>query len=227
MWLNLCPAVDGDPYGLVVVEPDVEAGESRHVGDLDLLADVDDLVLVGIGFREQERRECGVRLIVLEVHLAFKGIDICLDGSISLDGGVDLHVVGVALSLENVDALDLKMSRVHLALSNLGHNDEDATSRGRASVLMKHRRGHRGIVYSRQGDSHYDKADEEDNIYPPKPLAVSCDGLLLRLDTDAILGLVVLWLVRHGFDKRRLYLSVSEKGFRPRGIGSTDGKGQD
>lgn len=124
--LDLCLTFDGDLDGLVVGEPDVEGGEGVHVLDGDVLADVDLLVLGGGGRGELEGGEGGVRLEVLEVHAAGEPVDVGVDGAVGGDGGVDLHAVAVRLGLEDVDALDVELSIVDLALGNLGHADKDA-----------------------------------------------------------------------------------------------------
>lgn len=124
--LDLGLALDGQLQRLVVDEPDVVVDEGVHVGDGDLLGDVDHLVLVGGRLREVNGGEGGVRLEVLEVEVAAEGIDVGVDRAVGLDGGVDLHGVGVGGGVQDVDALDLQLGVVHLGLCDLGHTHEDA-----------------------------------------------------------------------------------------------------
>lgn len=124
--LNLGLAVDGDLERLVIDEPDVEGAESVHVGDVDLLAHVDLLVLGGGGGGELEGSEGLVALEVLEVHLADEAINIGVDAAIGCDGGVDLHEEGIGLRLEDVDALNVELGGVDLILRDVGDADKDA-----------------------------------------------------------------------------------------------------
>lgn len=104
--LDLGLALEGDSEGLVVVEPDVVSGKGVHVGDFDMLAGVDDLVLVVVGLGERELHKGNVRLVVLEIHLAVESVDVGLDAALCCDCGVDLHEECIALGLEDVYALD-------------------------------------------------------------------------------------------------------------------------
>lgn len=87
--LNLGAALDGDTESLVGGKPDVEGVEGVGVLDLNLLADVDQLVLVAVGGGEGDVEERRVVGKILEIHDSLKGINVCLDRAIGGDGGVD------------------------------------------------------------------------------------------------------------------------------------------
>ena len=89
------------------MEPDVESGEGVHIGDCDMLAGVEDLVLVVVGLGDIQSDEWRVWFVVFKIHLALEWVDIGLDASVRCDCGVDGHQVGIALSLEDIDALDV------------------------------------------------------------------------------------------------------------------------
>ena len=91
--LDLGVALDGDAQGLIVGKPDVEIVEGLLIGNGDLLADVDGLVLVGVGLGKLEGSERGVRLEIFEVHVSSEAIDCGLNGSVGGDGRVDFHEV--------------------------------------------------------------------------------------------------------------------------------------
>lgn len=79
-------AVNGDAESLILEESSVELGEGFLVGDLDILADVDLLELVGIGLGEVQNNErLGIR-DVREGQVAKEGVDVSLDSAISSDG---------------------------------------------------------------------------------------------------------------------------------------------
>lgn len=87
--LDLGSALDSDTESLVGGKPDVEGVEGVGILDLNLLANVDQLVLVAVGGGEgdvEERRMTGK---ILKIHDSLKGINVCLDGSIGGDSGVD------------------------------------------------------------------------------------------------------------------------------------------
>lgn len=88
-WLNLGTALDGDTESLIGGKPDVEGVEGVGVLDLKLLANVDLLVLVAVGGGEGDVEERRVIGKILEIHDPLKGINVCLDGAIGGDGGVD------------------------------------------------------------------------------------------------------------------------------------------
>jgi hypothetical protein len=124
--LNLGVTLDRDVDGLVVDEINVELLEGIHVLDVAVLADVDDLMLVGTGLREVERAKGNARLNTLEVELAGERVDGGVDRAVRLDGGVHLHEVRLGLGIEDVDALNLQLGLVDLALRDLGHADKDS-----------------------------------------------------------------------------------------------------
>lgn len=134
--LGLGLALDGEAEGLVVGEPDVVLDEGVHVGDGDLLGDVDLLVLVRGGLGEFNGGEDALGLDVGQVHLAGEAVNVSVDGAVGGDGGVDLHGVRVGLGVEDVDALDLELGLVHLALGNLGHTNKDAIEAYPLSEMM-------------------------------------------------------------------------------------------
>ena len=74
-WLDLCLSIDGDAQCFVVVEPDVESSELLHVGNLNILGDVHDLVLVAVGFRHVHCREWDMCWPVFEIHFGLKWIN--------------------------------------------------------------------------------------------------------------------------------------------------------
>lgn len=88
--LDLGAALDGDAESLVGSKPDVEGVEGVGVLDLNLLANVDQLVLVAVGGGEGDVEERRVTGKILEIHDSLKGINVCLDRAIGGDGGVDL-----------------------------------------------------------------------------------------------------------------------------------------
>jgi hypothetical protein len=46
--------------------------------------------------------------------------------AIGADGGINLHAVGIALSVENPDGLDIELGLIDLALGDLGDSDKNA-----------------------------------------------------------------------------------------------------
>lgn len=191
-WLDLCPSVDGDAHSLVVVEPDIESGELLHVGDFDMLTDVDDLVLVGIGLRELHSGERDMGRPVLEIHIALEGIDLGMDLAIGGDGRVDLHLVIFGFGLEDVDALDLKLGLVHLVLCDFRDGDEDATEYGSAIPVVS-----TGRYDLHQGNNENNNTAQHDEVDPPEALAVSRTCSLLGPSDGSILRLGELLLIRH------------------------------
>jgi hypothetical protein len=149
--LNLGVTLDCDVDGLVVDKIDVELLESIHILDVIVLADVDDLMLVGTGLREVERAKGNTRLNTLEVELAGEGVDGGVDGAVRLDGGVHLHGVRLAVGVEDVDALDFQLGLVELALRDLGHTDKDSAIRVESvrRCPPSHARGSGDITYIR------------------------------------------------------------------------------
>lgn len=83
-------------------------------------------MLVAIGGGEGDVKERRVIGEVLEVHDTVKGVNLCLDGAIGGDGGVDLQLDAVRLGVEDIDALDFQLGIVDLALGNLGNTNENA-----------------------------------------------------------------------------------------------------
>ena len=124
--LHLGLTLDGETECLIVGEPDVVLDEGVHVGDCDLLRDVDLLVLVCGRGREVDGGERGLGLDVGQVHLAGEAVNVGVDRAVCGDGRVDLHGVGVCPGVEDVDTLDLQLGVVHLVLCDVGHTDEDA-----------------------------------------------------------------------------------------------------
>lgn len=124
--LDLGLSVHGDVESLVSGEPDVEGVEGVVVSNGNILADVDELVLVAVCLGEGDVEEWSLAREILEVHDAVKGIDVGLDGAIGGDGGVDLQGDAVRLGVDDVDALDIQLGVVDLLLSDLGNSNEDA-----------------------------------------------------------------------------------------------------
>lgn len=124
--LDLGPSVHGDVESLVSGEPDVEGVEGVVVSNGNILADVDELVLVAICLGEGDVEERSLAREILEIHDTVKGIDLGLDGAISGDGGVDLQGDAVRLGVDDVDALNFQLGVVDLLLSDLGNSNEDA-----------------------------------------------------------------------------------------------------
>ena len=83
-------------------------------------------MLVAVGLGEVEGGKGGVGVSALEVHVTAEGVDVGVDAAVSGNGGLDLHLEGLALGIEDPDVLDLKLGIVDLALGNLGHANEDA-----------------------------------------------------------------------------------------------------
>lgn len=84
--LGLGLSLDGHVDSLVVGEPDVELSEGLHVGNLDLLANIDDLVLIGGGGGEVEGGESDTGLDISQVHVADEGVNVGMDGAVGGDG---------------------------------------------------------------------------------------------------------------------------------------------
>lgn len=144
--LDLGLAIDGDTDRLVIMEPDVEASKGLHISDVESLADVDDLVLIGCRRGEQKSCEWRVWLEILEVHVTLEAVDLSVDLAVGRDGRVDLHEIAVGLGLKNVDTLDLQFGLVNLCLSNLGHSNENSVRRcvsllGQAMMDSKKKKG--------------------------------------------------------------------------------------
>lgn len=91
--LDVGLAVDCDSEGFVCLEPGVECCEGRHVLDLDRLADVDGLLLDGLGLGEVDSHKGGVRLQVLEVHDSLEALNRGLDLAVRFQSRVDGHGV--------------------------------------------------------------------------------------------------------------------------------------
>lgn len=94
----------------------------------DILADVDELVLVAVCRGEGDVEERSLAREILEVHDTVKGIDVGLDGAIGGDGGVDLQGDAISLGVDDVDALDFQLGVVDLLLGDLGNSNEDAAA---------------------------------------------------------------------------------------------------
>lgn len=71
-----------------------------------VLADVDQLVLVAVGCGEGDVEERCLAREILKVHDTVKSIDVGLDGAIGGNGGVDLQGDAVRLGVDDIDALD-------------------------------------------------------------------------------------------------------------------------
>ena len=53
-----------------------------------------------------------------------------MDLAISGDGRIDLHKIGIWLGFKNLDALNLKLGFVDLALCNLGDSNKNSRAQG-------------------------------------------------------------------------------------------------
>lgn len=124
--LDLGLSVHGDVESLVSGEPNVVGVEGVGVSNRNVLADVDELVLVAVGCGEGEVEERRLAGEILEIHDTVKGIDVGLDGAIGSDGGVDLQGDAARLGVDDVDALDFQLGIVDLLLGDLGNSNEDA-----------------------------------------------------------------------------------------------------
>lgn len=191
-WLDVCPSVDGDAHSLIVVEPDIESGELLHVGDFDPLGDVDDLVLVGVGLGELHFGKRDMRRPVLEIHLAFEGVNLGMNLAVGGDGRVDLHLVTLGFGLEDVDTLNLKLGFVHLVLCDFRDGDKDATESGSAIPVVS-----TGRLYLHQGNNDDNNTAQHDEVDPPEALAVSRTCSLLGPSDGTILRLGEHLLIRH------------------------------
>lgn len=128
--LDLGLSVHGNVESLVGGEPNVEVVEGVVVSNGDILADVDELVLVAGSLGEGNVKEGSLAREILEVHDTVKAIDVGLDGAIGGDGGVDLQGDAVRLGVDDVDALDFQLGVVDLLLGDLGNSNEDAGVEG-------------------------------------------------------------------------------------------------
>lgn len=98
--------MDSNTERLVLEEGLVKLNEGVPVGDLNFLADVDSLELVGVGAGEVELDKGSSTRNIAEGKIADKGVNVSLDGAVGSDGGVDLHGELVGLRVEDVDGLD-------------------------------------------------------------------------------------------------------------------------
>lgn len=185
--LDLCLSVHGDVESLVGGEPNVEGVEGVMISNGDILADVDELVLVAVCLGEGDVEERSLAREILEVHDTVKAVDVGLDGAIGGDGGVDLQGDAIRLGVDDVDALDIQLGVVDLLLGDLGNSNEDD-----------------------EADDQDNNAYQEEQICPPKALQMAQKPSLLgrsrRRDglLDSALGLVdlgalILFLVGHFF----------------------------
>ena len=118
--------LEGNPQRLIAREPGVIGGKGIHVLNVDILLDVDGLLLLRGRLGKVQLDKGAVRQLVLEVHVTREGADLSGRTAGGGDFGLNLHAQGVALGVDDLDALDLERRFVDLLLGELGNTDEDA-----------------------------------------------------------------------------------------------------
>lgn len=172
--LDLGLAVDGHANSLVLEEGLVELDKCIHIGNLNFLANVDSLELVGVGLGEIELDERSSTGNVAEGKVANEGVNISLDSTVGADCGVDLHGELVGFSVQDADALNPEVGIIDLGLSNVldAHKDDNANDSS-------------------------SNTEEDNQMKPPESLAMVLESGLLATANGTVLSLCDLVLVGH------------------------------